>query len=107
MHKIGSISLWNLNWRHNRANIGIWITPSYWNRKLGKKALALIKIIAFNHLKLNRLEAHIAIGNENSIQLFKRCGFKEEGVLKQYLNFKKTFHDAFVLACLKDDEFYE
>ncbi|MHA1913390.1 MAG: GNAT family N-acetyltransferase [Promethearchaeota archaeon] len=104
VHKIGSSSLWNVNWRHNRAEVGIWILPSYWNRKLGEKALTLIKIIAFNHLKLNRLEAHIAIENKNSIQLFKKCDFKEEGVLKQYLNFKEAFHDALVLACLKSDD---
>lgn len=99
--KIGSISLWNMNWRHERAEVGIWLNPSDWNKGYGKIALNLIKIIAFNHLKLNRLEAHIAIDNKNSIRLFQKCGFIQEGILKSYLKLHEIFHDALVLACLK------
>jgi len=100
--KIGAISLWNINWRHLRAEVGIWISPSYWKRGYGKKSLNLIKTIGFNHLKLNRLEAHIATENTNSIHLFKKCGFKEEGTLKQYLKFDNKFHDTVILAHIKE-----
>lgn len=99
--KHGSVSLWNINWRHNRAEVGIWIKKLNWNKGFGKKSIDLIKIIAFNHLKLNRLEAHIAIENQNSIRLFEKCGFKQEGILKKYLNFHGSYHDAVVLAFLK------
>jgi len=105
--KIGSVSLWNVNWRHNRAEIGVWIIPSYWSKGYGTTTINMIKIIGFNHLKLNRLEAHIAVENENSIQLFKKCGFKHEGVLNQYLNFRGNYHDAQILALLKKDYFNE
>ncbi|MBY8985432.1 MAG: GNAT family N-acetyltransferase [Candidatus Lokiarchaeota archaeon] len=99
---IGTINLWNLNWRHERGEVGIWIIPSYWNKGYGEIALNLIKDIGFIHLKLNRLEAHIALENKRSIFLFKKCEFKEEGRLKQYLNFQGIYHDALVLACLKN-----
>lgn len=100
--RIGSVNLWNLNWKHNRGEIGIWILPSFWNKGFGKKSLNLIKHIGFIHLKLNRLEAHIALENKRSISLFKKCKFKEEGILKQYLNFQGIHHDTLVLACLKN-----
>lgn len=103
INKIGSISLWNVNWRHKRAEVGIWVNQTNWNKGYGKRSLSLIKIIAFNHLKLNRLEAHIASENLRSIKLFKSSNFKEEGKLRQYLNQQENFHDALVLACLKDD----
>jgi len=99
--KLGSVSLWNINWRHNRAEVGIWINKLNWNKGYGKRSLNLIKIIAFHHLKLNRLEAHIATENQNSIHLFEKCGFKQEGILKKYLNFHSTYHDAVVLTVLK------
>ena len=67
--------------------VGYAIIIYYWSNEYGKKALNLITNIAFNHLKLNRLEAHIAIENISSIHLFKTCGFKHEGKLAQYLNF--------------------
>ena len=34
--KIGSVSLWALNWHHQRSGIGIWILPEYWEQGLGK-----------------------------------------------------------------------
>jgi ribosomal-protein-alanine N-acetyltransferase len=99
--KIGSISLWNVNWQHRRAQVGIWLIPSFWRKGLGERSINLIKIIGFNHLKMNRLEAYIAEENKKSLYLFEKCGFKEEGKLKQYLNFQEKFHDAVILACLK------
>jgi ribosomal-protein-alanine N-acetyltransferase len=99
--KIGSASLWSISWQNNRAQIGIWLVHSFWDKGLGEIALNLIKNIAFNHLKLNRLEAYIAVKNKRSIFLFEKCGFKEEGRLKQYLNFQGKYYDAVILACIK------
>ncbi len=101
-NNVGSISIWNISWLHRRAEIGIWINLKYWNQGIGKKAINLIKNIAFIHLKLNRLEAHIAIDNQRSIKLFKTCDFKEEGILKKYFNFEGTFSDAVLIACLNN-----
>ncbi|MFX1365455.1 MAG: GNAT family N-acetyltransferase [Promethearchaeota archaeon] len=101
--KIGSISLWNINWQHKRTQIGIWLLPSFWGKGLGERSLNLIKKIAFNHLKMNRLEAYIAIKNHRSVSLFEKCGFIIEGILKQYLIFQGEYHDAIILALLKRD----
>ena len=98
--KIGSINLWNISWLHKRAEIGIWLSSKYWNQGIAKIALSLLKNIAFNHLTLNRLEAHIAIENTPSINLFKKCGFVQEGVLRHYLNLRGVYHDAVILALL-------
>ena len=99
--RIGSVSLWNINWLHQRSGTGIWILPTFWERGIGTKTISLIKIIGFNHLKLNRIEAHIAVKNDRSIKTFKKCGFIEEGTLKEYLNISGEFQDALVVACLK------
>ena len=102
--KLGSISLWNISWHHKRSEIGIWIASDYWNQGIGEKAINLIKIIAYYHLKLNRLEAHISIKNLRSIHLFKKCGFIEEGRLREYLHFKGIYHDAIILSYLKNNK---
>jgi ribosomal-protein-alanine N-acetyltransferase len=97
--RIGSVSLWNINWFHQRSGIGIWILPTFWECGIGTKTITLIKIIGFNHLKLNRIEAHIAVKNERSIKMFKKCGFVEEGTLRRYLNINGGFQNALLLAC--------
>ena len=99
--KIGSISLWDLSWLHHRAKIGVWITPKYWNMGYAKIALKLITIIGFSHLRLNRLEAQIAVENVRSISLFKKSGFVEEGLLLQYLKIRGNYHDALIFSYLK------
>lgn len=98
--KIGSVSIWNLSWYHRRADIGIWILPDFWNKGIGKKALALIKNISFNHLRLHRIEAHIAVDNKRSINLFKNAQFVEEGLLNDYLYLDGSYCNAVLLACL-------
>jgi RimJ/RimL family protein N-acetyltransferase len=98
--RIGSVSLWAINWFHQRSGIGIWILPKYWEQGFGSKSIVLIKNIAFNHLNFNRIEAHIAIENERSIKMFKKCNFIEEGYLRNYLKIDGKFQDAIILACL-------
>lgn len=101
-NKLGSISLWNVSYLHKRAEVGIWILPKYWDQGFGKKSIELIKVIAYQHLHLHRLESHIAIENLRSIEMFKSCGFKEEGLLKDYLYLRGEFLDAKVLSHLKN-----
>ncbi len=100
IHPIGAISLWNLDWHNNRGEIGIWIIPSFWNEGFGKKAIKLGKIIAFMHLKFNRLEAHIVSKNMRSLNLFLKSGFDKEGHLKQYLNLEGRYYDVYIVATL-------
>ena len=97
---IGLINLWNINWLNKRAEIGIWLVPKHRGQGNARRAINLLKIIAFEFLRLNRLEVHIAKKNNSSINLFKNCGFKQEGILKDYLYLRGIFHDAITLALI-------
>jgi len=99
--RIGSASLWNISWFHNRSDVGIWILPEYWDKGIGKRVIKLVKNIAFNHLNLNRIQAFIAVKNERSIKMFKNSNFEEEGLLRKYLNMDSKYYDALILACFK------
>lgn len=99
--RAGSVSLWNVSWQHKRAEVGLWLIPDYWRKGIGKTALDMIKKIAFYHLKLNRLQAHIATENKRSINTFTNSGFVQEGELKEFLNLNGKFHNAIILAFLK------
>jgi [ribosomal protein S5]-alanine N-acetyltransferase len=99
--RVGSISLWNISWINKRAEIGLWIIPEYWGEEIGRKAIQLVKIIAFIHLKLNRLQAHVRVNNQRSINLFEKCKFIREGRLSEYLNDSGKFVDSYVYSYLK------
>ena len=103
IQQVGCVNIWNINWQHKRAEIGIWLIPEFFKQGIGKRVIALIKVISFTHLNLHRLEAHTAVENEPSIKLFRSSGFKEEGTLKHYINIQCMYHDAIIFAILKDD----
>ncbi len=100
-NKIGSTSLWDISWQHKRAEIGIWLIPTYWNRGIGEEVVNLLKLIAFNHLKLNRIQVHVSENNKRSLHLFEKTGFQKEGLLKKYLNLGGKFQNAIVMAFLE------
>ncbi|MBN1801149.1 MAG: GNAT family N-acetyltransferase [Candidatus Lokiarchaeota archaeon] len=100
---IGCTSLWNLNWVHQRAEIGIWLVPKWFYKSIGFYITELVKNVAFIHLRLRRLEAHCAVENLAAIQMFVKAGFKQEGILADYINLHGSFHDAIVFALLNEN----
>lgn len=58
--------------------------------------------IAFNGLKLHRLEANVMPRNAASLQLAKQLGFQEEGLAKAYLNIAGVWEDHLHLVLLND-----
>ena len=100
---IGQVSMYSLNFLHSRAEVGIWLGRSHWNKGIAKEALKLLISHAFLDIHLNRLQAHIFTQNDSSIKLFEKLGFKREGLNERYV--KKTngdFNDVYIYALLFD-----
>ena len=51
--------------------------------------------IAFEDLKLHRIEANIMPRNIPSIKVVQKCGFEKEGVSKKYLNVNGVWEDHY------------
>ena len=98
---IGQVSIYGLNFLHSRAEIGIWVGRTHWNKGFAKEALEILISHAFLDIHLNRLQAHIFTQNNSSIRVFEKLGFKREGLNELYV--KKTngeFNDVYVYALL-------
>ncbi len=77
---VGTVDLFDFDPFHNRAGVGILIGDKS-DRNKGIATLALRKLIdySFNTLQLHQLYCNITRGNNDSLRLFKKCGFKVTG----------------------------
>ncbi|HZI53720.1 MAG TPA: GNAT family protein [Chitinophagaceae bacterium] len=68
---------------HEKAEIGYWLLPEFWRKKIMSEVLPVVISYVFRHWNLNRLEAVIEEGNETSWRLAEKLGFKYEGKLRE------------------------
>lgn len=84
---VGECSLHGIDWRNGFAQVGVCIwRPADRQRGYGRAAVEHAVNWGLNFLGLVRLEAWVVAGNDQSLVLFNKMGFVEEGLLrKRYL----------------------
>ncbi len=97
---VGTVDITDFAPLHLRGEVGIGILRGHRGRGYGKEALELFCGYLFGFLRLHQLTAHIALDNEQSLGLFKACGFSVCGVLKEWWRVKGTFKDVALLQRL-------
>lgn len=91
---IGTVDLYDIDPHNRRAGIGILIDEEYRQKRYATLALELMAEYAFNFLFLHQLYAYISASNTKSISLFEKMGYKEVGVLKDWIQRTETFEDV-------------
>lgn len=106
-HKyIGNVWLWDINWRHHKAEIRIVIgNEDYCGKGLGVHALKIISSYAFKELNLNRIYAYVLRYNTRGIRAFEKSGFLMEGILEKDRFIDGRFNDVMLMAKLADNKF--
>lgn len=94
---VGVIDIFEFCPQHRRAELGIVIDAQHRNRGYAQQAIHLILDYAFQHIMLHQVTAKVAISNEGSIQLFKRCGFREIAILPEWMHTPTGFIDTMIL----------
>jgi RimJ/RimL family protein N-acetyltransferase len=69
--------------RHKRAEMGYWLGAPFWGNGFMTEAARAVVEFAFGTLGANRLEAGVFDGNTASMNVLRKSGFIEEGVLRQ------------------------
>jgi ribosomal-protein-alanine N-acetyltransferase len=88
----------------SRGSIGYDVAPWARRRGLATGALRLLSDWAFETLpELVRLELWVIPGNEGSLAVARRAGYRQEGVFRSRLPFGEELRDVVVLSLLRDD----
>jgi len=91
---IGTIDIFDFDPFHKRAGLGILIANEDYRRK-GYATMALTCLVdyCFRTLQLHQLYCNILTNNSESIDLFKKMGFVETGVKKEWIKTSDGYLD--------------
>jgi methionyl-tRNA formyltransferase/L-amino acid N-acyltransferase YncA len=102
---IGICQLLNINWRHRSAELQIRIgAPDFLGRGFGSEATRLLLRFGFMDLNLHRIYLHVFATNNRAVRAYKKCGFVQEGILKEAAFIDGMYCDVYVMGLLKTYE---
>lgn len=93
---LGMIDLIDYVPLHRRASVGVIILPEYRKRGFALESLELLKQYSFDFLQMHQLFAYVASDNLASLSLFKKAGFQQTSVLKDWLFIGNEVKDVFL-----------
>lgn len=98
---IGTIDIFDFDPFHKRAGIGILIADEFY-RKKGFASMSLICVVkyCFETLKLHQLYCNIISNNVESIDLFVKQGFVQNGTKKDWIKTDDGYLDEFMFQLI-------
>ena len=101
---IGGIGLHKVNLEDRKAELGIMIgDKDCWSQGYGTDALLTLLRFAFDEVNLNRVNLLVHDDNARAIACYSKCGFIEEGRLRQDRYKGGAYHDSLVMGILVDE----
>jgi len=88
----GVITFDTIDWSNRAALIGFWLGKSFQGKGIMTRSCSALIDLAFDELRLNRIEISCAVENRRCRLIPERLGFKQEGVSRQ----REWLYDHFV-----------
>lgn len=86
------------------AEFGIGIgEKELWGKGYGSEATKLVLEWSFIHRNLNRVWLGVLSNNERAIKCYEKCGFVEEGRMRQHMWSQGKYHDLVIMGALRDE----
>lgn len=85
------------------ATLGYWMGEAFRNQGYMSAAVRLACRFAFTELGLHRIQAACLPDNEPSKAVLRKCGFREEGLARSFLQIDGVWRDHVVFALLAGD----
>ena len=99
---LGDISLHEIDWNAKKARMSILIADKEQRGKgYGESAIKKLLSVAFNEMKLHKVWLVVFEENENARGLYRKCGFQEEGILKDEYFVKGKYHNMVRMAIIQ------
>jgi RimJ/RimL family protein N-acetyltransferase len=101
--RAGMVTLFNIDHRSQKAEIGVYISSEYQGKGYAKESLKLLVNFAFQELNMHKIFASILSFNTMSLKLFESVGFKREYTKREEAFTNGNFSDIEILSLFKRD----
>jgi RimJ/RimL family protein N-acetyltransferase len=101
---IGSCGLHGASPENRSAELGIMVgEKDYWSKGYGTDAVATLVRFGFEEMNLNRIELHVFDFNERAQASYRKCGFVEEGRMRDAHYADGAYCDVVVMGLLREE----
>ena len=97
----GAGGLNDISIEHQKAEIGLWLLPEFWNQGIMTEILPLICNYGFDQLGLHRIEGFVESNNLNCKKALAKLDFQHEGTMKDCEIKNERFINIDIYAKLK------
>ncbi|HET7896279.1 MAG TPA: GNAT family N-acetyltransferase [Flavisolibacter sp.] len=80
--KMGVLAVYFFRPEHQKAELGFWLLPKFWNRGYALEAVNEVVRYWQQKRQLHRLEAFVEVENTASANLLEKAGFHYEGTMR-------------------------
>jgi RimJ/RimL family protein N-acetyltransferase len=85
------------------AEIGYWLAEPYWGKGIATKAVGAMTKYTFENFKFRRLFAGVFEGNESSMKVLEKSGYKLEGRLREAVYKEERIQDQLMYSILRKE----
>lgn len=101
---IGIVNLTSISWINRSAEFSIMLgDKSQWGKGLGAEATKLMLKHAFEELNLHRVYLTVRNDNASAIKLYKKAGFKQEGIMRESVFKNNKYVTMNLMSILKNE----
>jgi [ribosomal protein S5]-alanine N-acetyltransferase len=95
---IGTCGFNSWSREHRRVEISYDLSHQYWSRGIMTNVVKHLTEFAFSKMNANRIQATIVDFNKGSIRVLEKCGYKEEGLMKNFGVIQGNSHNFYMYS---------
>lgn len=99
----GTVGLGPLNGPDGSADLGLLLSPAFWNEGYGTTAARLVTEYAFRDQRLHRVTADVIAGNEASRRIWEKLDYRYEATHKDAAFRDGDYRDVYRYAIVRSE----
>ncbi len=99
---VGNTGFYERNDIHRRAKFWIFLgDKDFWGQGVGSIAARMMLDYGFRCLNFEKIYLEVSVQNVRAIRLYRKYGFRREGILRKHYRIRGKWFDAYVMSLFR------